>query len=203
MGLPKDDVDHGFCGAHRWALPAVIATTAILFAFLAESGREWLRYERDAIAAGEAWRLLSGHLVHLGWSHLGLNLAGLALVWYLVGDALTPRRWAVVAVASVIGIDLGFWWLEPQLEWYVGLSGALHGLLAAGLVAGWNRIGAQPWLLCGALLAKLAYEQVAGPIPGSQTSTGGTVITAAHLYGAIAGGLAGGLYAVRRRLARL
>ena len=34
---------------------------------------EWQRvlwYDREAVAAGEYWRILTGNLVHLGWMHL-------------------------------------------------------------------------------------------------------------------------------------
>ena len=41
----------------------------------------------------------------------------------------------MIGVASVAMIDLGFVLFEPQLDWYVGLSGVLHGALAAGAVS--------------------------------------------------------------------
>jgi len=37
------------------------------------------------------------------------------------------------------------------------------------------------------LLAKLAYEQLYGALPGSAATAGGPVIVDAHLYGSIAG----------------
>ncbi len=45
------------------------------------------------------------------------------------------RGWIVILVASTVAVDLGFLVFEPQLEWYVGFSGVLHGLMAAGLCA--------------------------------------------------------------------
>ena len=38
--------------------------------------RMLLQYDRAALAAGEWWRLVTAHLVHLGWDHLALNVAG-------------------------------------------------------------------------------------------------------------------------------
>jgi hypothetical protein len=55
------------------------------------------------------------------------------------------------------------------------------------------------WVLCVALIAKLAYETVVGPLPGSEQSSGGTVIVAAHLYGAIAGAITAGVIMIRVR----
>ena len=168
-------------------------------ALAGDEGREYLRYDRSAIGDGQLWRLMSGHIVHLGLSHLLLNLAGLLLVWYLVGACLTAPQWALVFGASLAGIDAGFWWLEPQLSWYVGLSGTLHGLLAAGIAHGIGARRTEMRILAAALILKLAYEQVAGPLPGSETSSGGDVIVAAPLYGALAGGLAGAAIRIRVR----
>ena len=82
---------------------------------------------------------------------------------------------------------------------YVGLSGLLHGLLAAGVVAGLGPRRREPQILAVILAAKIAYEQLAGPLPGSESTTGGTVIVAAHAYGAIAGALCAGILRIRVR----
>ena len=47
------------------------------------------------------------------------------------------------------------------------------------------------WILGAALIAKLVYEALVGPLPGSAESSGGAVIVAAHVYGAIAGAIRG------------
>ena len=85
-----------------------------------------------AIADGEYWRLLSGHFAHLGYPHLALNLAGLILVWLLVGRLYSTWRWLLVAAFSIVVMDAGFWFVDSDMRWYVGLSGLLHGLLLAG-----------------------------------------------------------------------
>jgi hypothetical protein len=70
----------------------------------------------------------------------------------------------------------------------VGLSGVLHGLLVAGLLHGLMTPRRRESAVVLALVfAKLAYEQLAGPLPGSAATAGGAVIVDAHLYGAIAG----------------
>jgi len=176
-----------------WALPVAILVASAGLAAAGDSAREALAFDRSAIAAGEAWRLVSAHFVHLGWSHFLLDSTGLLLVWFLVGGCLGPLRWLAVLGSVVVGIDAGFWFLEPQLVWYVGLSGVVHGLLAAGLVAGLGRDRPELAVLAVLLLAKLGWEQLVGPLPGSEASTGGNVITAAHLYGAVAGAAAGAL----------
>ena len=149
-----------------------------------------LAWDREALSGGQLWRFVSGHLVHLGWSHLALNLAGLALISWIVGRAYSWRGWLYVGLVSIVFMGAGFWFLDPELEWYVGLSGLLHGLLAAGLVAGVVRRETESVVLAVLVLGKLLWEQLAGPLPGSESASGGAVIVNAHLYGAVGGVLA-------------
>ena len=146
-----------------WAAPLVVLVVAAALLIGGDVVREALRYERSAVSSAELWRLASGHLVHLGGPHFALNAAGLALVWYLVGGAFSLREWVVVVLASVVAMDLGFWFLNPELAWYVGLSGLLHGILAAGLVAGLKHPQIETVVLTVLVIAKLAFEQFSGP----------------------------------------
>jgi rhomboid family GlyGly-CTERM serine protease len=169
--------------------------------WLGHDGWQRLRYERSALVAGdEAWRLVSGHLIHYDWVHLGWNIAGLALVAALFGRQLGWRAWLLVLVASTIAIDLGFLLLQPELEWYVGFSGVLHGMLAAALV--WSlalRPDAITLLVAVVLAAKLLYEHLVGPLPFTAQTLGVSVVHAAHTYGAVGGALAGAGLALRAR----
>lgn len=150
--------------------------------------REALRYDRAAIASGEFWRLATGHFVHLDAAHAGLNAAGLCLLWVLFADAGGWRAWLLAALLSLVAMDLGFWCLQPDLAWYVGASGLLHGIMAAGtfaLLRGKYRLAPA---MAALFVAKLAWEQGIGALP---FETRGTVIVAAHLYGALGGIVAG------------
>src|ERR1700676_4703532 len=62
-----------------------------------EGGRDHLQYERSALAQYQWWRLISAHLVHLGWQHALLNCAGLTLLWMLFAREFSPRRWLWIA----------------------------------------------------------------------------------------------------------
>lgn len=202
MGLDKLKGNaHRSLLSGNWTLPIIIFGAALALLVLGDNGRDWLRFERSEIAAGEWWRLLSGHFVHLGPSHFLLNMAGLGFVWYLLGKALRGPQWAIVFAFAVGLVDLGFWFLNPELQWYVGLSGVLHGLLVAGLIilAGRDR---KDLLAVAVLVAvKIAWEQTMGAVPGSAQSSGGPVIVDAHLYGAIAGIIAGTVARIRVRRA--
>lgn len=170
--------------------PLIVALAAVLVATLGDAGALALRYEREAIHAGAFWRLLTGHWVHLGWQHLALNLAALFLIWHLFGAALNTRSWLLLILALAVGQSLALLAFHPDIAWYLGLSGLLHGMLAAGALLS---LRASP-LLAGValvlLLGKLALEAWQGPTAGMADWLGGAVITEAHLYGA-ACGLAG------------
>jgi rhomboid family GlyGly-CTERM serine protease len=159
---------------------------------LAAGGGAWrlaLQYQRDAIAAGQWWRLATAHLVHLGARHLLLDALGLVLLWILYARSVRNRTWAAALAGSALGIDAGLWWLAPQVQWYLGLSGILHGGWAVGALGAW-REGRMPSAASLTLLAiKLAAEQwQRGGVAGS----GLPVLVDAHLYGAL-GGLLGAL----------
>ena len=183
----------------HWKIPLALALAAGVAAFFGDEGREILRYERGAIAAGEYWRLLSGHIAHLGQQHLLMNLAGLLLVWLLVGRLYSSRDWMLVVLVCVLTIDAGLWLFDPAVRWYVGLSGMLHGLLLAGAIRGLRALPGESVVIGAAVALKLAYEQVAGPLPGSEAVAGGAVVINAHLYGAIGGALAGLVFRHRVR----
>ena len=145
-----------------------------------------LQYDRAAIAAGQWWRLLTAHLVHLTWRHAILDLAGLILLWVLFARDLDPWAWAVVTLAAAAAIDCGLWLRDPWVTWYLGLSGVLHGMLAAAAFVRLRRGELEARILAGLLLAKLAYEQIHGAMPVAGEMP---VIVDAHLFGAL-GGLA-------------
>ena len=190
MGLDQDRKQTRFAvlpPLSLWQLPAVLIIISGIFELFGDSGRLWLQYDRVAILDAELWRLLTGHLVHLGLSHYILNAIALILVWVAVGEYFTNRQWLIVTVVSITGVNAGLWLFDPQLIWYVGMSGFLHGLLAAGMVKGFQFLPREAVLGGLVVLVKIVYEQTLGPFPGSEQSAGGSVVVDSHLYGALAG----------------
>lgn len=193
-GLPRLPIVRSW--RHPGALPAFVAAALVLLWFAGDPVLASLRYERSAIGHGELWRLLTGNLVHANGRHLLLNLAGLGLVAMLFPGEYSPRQWLAIGVACMVAVAAGLWWGNPEVEWYVGLSGVLHGLLAAGAVAWWR--SRLRWLavwLMGILVAKLLGEHWFGAFDWSGDLA---VIVDAHLYGAVGGTLAGILSGGRR-----
>jgi rhomboid family GlyGly-CTERM serine protease len=152
-----------------------------------DAGREALRYDRTALAAGQEWRLLTAHFVHLDFDHAALNSLGLVLMWALFARDYRPRQWLAILIGSIAAIDAGLWLHDSTVAWYVGSSGALHGIMAAGTLAHLRRGDLDGWILAVFIVVKLAYEQGAGALPFTDSHAG--VVVDAHLFGTL-GGLA-------------
>src|ERR1041384_6559482 len=175
--------------AYGWALAGVVL---LLLApeIHGAAAREWLRFDRPRILEGEWWRLLSAHFVHLDLEHAVLNSLGVVLMWALFARDYSPARWLAIYLGSALAVSLGLWFFAPEVEWYVGASGALHGVMTAGTLAHLKRRDLDGWILAVFIVAKLCYEQFAGSMPFSGAAH--TVVNA-HLYGAV-GGLALALF---------
>ncbi len=137
---------------------------------------------------GEYWRWLSGHFVHNNIAHLAMNLAALlSLFWLglpLANLACLLLLLPVLALLNSVFL-FGFY---PELQWYVGLSGVLHGLAAMIGIGLWQQRDKTGLLLFIGLLLKLLWEQ-SGFYHGGSTAEliGVRVATEAHLGGGIAG----------------
>jgi rhomboid family GlyGly-CTERM serine protease len=173
-------------GRRGWLLLAACALLLLL-----QSGgmpaQLALRYDRAGLYAGQWWRLVTAHLIHLGFEHALLDVTGLALMWALFARDYSLGAWLWILGLSAAGIDAGLWVLSSTTQWYVGSSGVLHGVLAAGTYAHLRTRQPDGWVLAVFLIGKLVYEQSAGALP---LTAGGAVIVDAHLYGAVAGALA-------------
>jgi len=143
-----------------------------------------LEYDRAAILHGELWRVITGHLTHLGWRHLLLNLLGASLVLGLFGAIFRPRVWWLGGMFCALGISLTFLLLAPELDWYRGLSGVIHGLLVMGLIGAVHK-GKRLYLLgMAVLIVKLTVESLFGV---SAIRFDFQVIALAHVAGAFWG----------------
>lgn len=170
--------------------PLAVTLICVLLDRLPEHWQQALHYRRGDILDGEIWRLLTAHLIHLNTRHLLMNLAGLWLIWLL----LYPRAWSRTLCRYELpllfaGTSLGLLLFSPEVGWYRGLSGALHGLLVLALLRQWRSQPRFNSLLLALLCLKIAWEQLYGAVPGSEAWISGRVIVDSHLYGAILGGI--------------
>ncbi len=169
----------------RWRVP--LALSALLVLLQIVEARSALEYRRTAVFQGELWRVVTGSLVHIGWLHLSRDVAGLLLIWALVGQLLTERCWLFVLVTSAIAVGLGLLVFNPRIEWYVGISGVLFGMFCAGALAQYPE---RPRYSIGLIIGMsgiIAWTWYAGALPGETAGLGGPVVPQAHLYGALGG----------------
>lgn len=145
-------------------------------------------FNRSLIEQGEVWRLLSGHIAHLNWSHFGLNMAGVLMVMVFFASYQSNAYWLAAMVFIALLCSAGLM-LDMRLNSYVGFSGVLHGLFIIGARFEMRRYKLSGVVLLVLIVAKLIWEQVFGAMPGSEEMSGGRVAVNAHLYGAVAGGV--------------
>lgn len=172
----------GFTLPWRAMVLTAIATTAYLALGSAPEG--WV-YDRTAIAAGEWWRLLTGHWVHSDPQHALWDIAAL-LIFGLLFEARLGWRLPLALLLATAGVDAWLWWGQPDLQRYCGLSGILNGLLAAGLYQMWRDLRHPVVLLAAAAaVLKILIEMQAGEALFTQTAWAS--IPMAHAAGFLTG----------------
>lgn len=173
--------------ARAHAVPLSLCVLIVALGLLEPAASTWFRYDRTAIFGGQIWRIVTGNIVHFGWGHLALNLAGLLLLWFLFVRVIGNGTWLLITIVGSLGVGVGLLVLNPSIEWYVGLSGVLHTALAGGILLAIRDGERFQWVLLLLLTAKLGWEQAFGALPGSEETAGGPVLVDAHLYGAVTG----------------
>ena len=147
MGLDKSHESDESPSLKRWLIPAHHgALSSVLIRLWSESSAQARPCVTTGSGSGRAklWRLLTGHFAHLSWIAPAYSTAlGLAA-------GLVPRRpdipqfastWLLICrVCSLACTDRARVLVScsPELYWYVGMSGMLHGLLMAASVARWR-----------------------------------------------------------------
>ena len=179
---------------HQQLVLIVLVLTMLTLQSLNASSGTWLEYQRAAILHGEVWRLLSGHFIHINWSHLLLNLAGLALIWILGFSDLGMIRQLTAIFLCCLAISCAMLVFNPGLDWYRGFSGVLHGLFAIVAVRYLSDHRYFSLLLLVSLALKIVYEKTLGPMPWHQDPGNYLVVVNAHLYGSITGLLVAALF---------
>lgn len=160
----------------------------VLCSWLEFSGQtSSFRYDRYFIEAGQWYRLITAHFVHLNEMHLLMNMLGVVLVIIFFSGHLRLQHWLGLILISAVFVSGGLYFFNADVHRYVGLSGVLHALFIAAAFAEIRRYPLSGWLLLIVLVLKLAWEQKYGAMPGSESMIKGNVVVDSHLYGAIAG----------------
>ena len=108
----------------RWPLLALaLPAVGTGFAALPESWRIACEYDRQALAAGEAWRLWTAHFVHFSARHAGVDLATLFVLCFAIERRCGSRALANRLLWMPPLLSLGLYFAVPELAVYRGASG--------------------------------------------------------------------------------
>lgn len=163
----------------RWQFATIVSIVSLLL-LAWPTATDMLMWRRAEIADGQAWRWLSGHFVHLGARHCLSNLLGLCVICEYLWDELELLDACLLWAGTAAGTACLLWWCAPEIQWYAGLSGLLHGMWAGCALAWWCRTGDK---VAGAALLLLAIKLV---LP-MHTASAMPVVTVAHGFGALSG----------------
>ena len=171
-----------------------LALACLGLACLPETLLAGLAWDREAILAGQWWRLWTGHLVHFGMPHALTN----ALVLLAAGSAaersIGSARLLRQVVLAILAMSLLLLAAMPNLDEYRGASSLTAMLLVAAGTALWRQAGCwRPALLAGgAVFAAATTFHALGAGAGlSSLPQGVAVAWQAHLLGAACGIVAG------------
>ncbi|MEQ8268574.1 MAG: rhombosortase [Parvibaculum sp.] len=154
---PATATDHGRFSLPWFPLFLAGAMAAIHFAGAAWS--EVLIFDRARIEAGEIWRLVTGHLVHLNLQHLLWNAIAFVVLAAMArhDEGISYTRQAGIMLAGVAVIDVALY--AGPLSFYAGFSGVLNALWAVMIVEAWRQKKSLLIAGIGLLsLAKIGYE---------------------------------------------
>ncbi len=172
----------------QWWFSVFIMALICATTFLPENIIQQLALAHDPVSNGEIWRLITSQFVHLGFNHTILNLVGYLIISASFREDILPKEEAISLMICTLGVGLGIYWFNPEIDWYVGLSGAIYGLLAHYLIIGWKRSPTLSLFFGVFLIGKFVYEQfISGPDTVTAEVIGGKVAIDSHLYGAITG----------------
>ncbi len=169
--------------------PTILLFAMSALVFLVPSSGPYLEYNRSAIATGEVWRLVTGHLVHYSFDHFFWDAITLVLLG-LASERFGVSRLLACLAASALVISASIWFCLPSIATYRGLSGVDSALFAL-LVTASGRTTIGIMCLVGFLL-KTLYEVTTGQtVFVTNLGSGAVAIPLAHLAGAAAGLAAG------------
>jgi len=171
----------------------IMGIAAIALFFLGKAGG-LLQYDRNAIAAGQLWRLFSGHwlhwsLDHLWWCSLVLLLTG------GLSEHLCRKGFLAALIAASLVIPTTTWLLMPEMLLYRGLSGLDSTVFVfAAVWLGRTKYDQREWrglflfpALCLLFIAKLLYEAVTGNALFAVEGGIYTPVPLVHLVGGMVG----------------
>ncbi len=179
----------------------LLSLAMLLFSLAGADVESILEFNRSEIDSGECWRLFSGNLVHYGNAHLVMNLAAFLLIGLSLLHDLSAKNYILLFMFCALCVCIGVLWGNPELLFYRGFSGVLHGLIIAGLFFNRWRHPSLTWLFIGLVFAKIIYEHTPSFEENQlQAMLPVAVAVDAHMYGAFAGIFYCLFYSLRQKI---
>ncbi len=163
------------------------AALVILAALICTYYQELFIYQRQLLEQGQLWRLFSGHFVHLNDKHLILNLIAWIIIFFLGLNYLLLLRWVVLLFILTLSISAGLYYFVPEILYYGGLSGVLHGYFAYILVEWIKNKQRLAWIILLLLIAKTLIENFSDIGSSTAEYLDLRVVTEVHLIGVVIG----------------
>jgi rhomboid family GlyGly-CTERM serine protease len=173
---------------HSFA-PLLIVLVSIILAITEPMSSNLLAYERTQLDNFQWWRFITGHFLHTNITHLLLNTVGLALLWALHGHYYQTLGYVMQFLTLCLGTAIGLYIFAPQMQWYVGLSGVLHGLFVIGAYYDIQNKFKTGWLMLMGVWLKVIHEQIFGASAAVASLIDANVAVDAHLFGTITGSM--------------
>jgi rhomboid family GlyGly-CTERM serine protease len=155
---------------------------------------ELLEFDRQALLAGDIWRLWTCHLVHYTLQHLLLDGAVVAIAGLIAAQRLGLRTVGKALAFGAPCIALGLLLAAPELHYYRGASGIAVMLTVMAGLSLWRdadgRARAVLMLMAVALPAKVVAEAAGWTRGWSDLPPDVAIAWQAHLLGCVAGVIA-------------
>lgn len=172
----------------RYRLYLVVMSLMLVAQLLQPYSSQWLQFDRQLIDAGEWWRLLTANWVHLSGNHFIGNLLGMALFAYVAATDLNNRTGLLLILWCTLFVGTGLYFYADYLQRYVGMSGALHGLLLVAPFVSRHYSRNIALAFAVVIVGKTLWEQLPWyDDMALKGYIGGRVETNSHLMGTIAG----------------
>lgn len=113
-----------------------------------------------------------------------LNIAGLWLMDIFYKPVLSQKlRAALLIFCMLLNVLMLHIWLD--INWYVGLSGALHGYLIGGALLSWNQAKLLNFAIIFITTVKLFAESIWQINSATEELISANVLEEAHSFGAV------------------
>lgn len=170
-----------------WFTVVPIIVLSVLFQFLQEIDIS-LAYHRSTFWDCIFYQAITPNLIHLNWIHWLLNISNLMALIFIFDRAWNYITFILLFLTSSIFIILLLYFYSPNVVSYVGMSGVIYSLAVYGSLYNFHQQKLLSLAILFFVILKLSANESVNHLLGVDSILGGiTIITDAHLYGAIVG----------------